>query len=336
MKLSILIPVYNAEEHLGRCLDSLLDQELDYHDYEILLRDDGSTDGSVDLINTYTQQAPHIKLTRDTNKGAYVQRNLLMAQATGDYLYFMDADDYLVRKSLGKILKLAYKHDLDLCCFNIKLTFNKDNEIPFIDQQNLNNSPLEVISGKTYLEQNQEMRYEIWWYFIKRSFLKDSGIVFNEGRYHHDVLFTLKLLLKAKRLIFIPTTVYCYFQSTGSIMRTSTREHADRLLKAGRELTSGVNKLIHKVSKDGSNKKLLDNLKYSRDKFAFYLCIRKIKAGYSLNEIKKLYSYLKSIDSYPIAHYTGKDMPLKKYLSLRLLINHTCILKAYLKFKRTR
>jgi len=332
MKLSILIPVYNTDKHIGRCLDSLLDQNIPHSDYEIIIRDDGSTDQTVSIIKEYYKTDLNIKLYEDTNKGAYVQRNLLMKQATGDYVYFMDADDYLVRKSLDTVLKMAVDHDLDLSCFDMRIATWEDLNDPTLDQDDCETAKLNVISGITYLENHQEMRHEIWWYLIKKEFLIDSGIVFEEGRYHCDVLFTLSLFLKAQKLIFIPTIIYYYYQSEGSIMRTASREHSLRLIGAGKKLVSDINNLVIHVEHEYHRQALTRNFKYNRDKFAFYLIIRMIKAGYSYEEVQKLYMYLKTLDSYPIKYYKGKDMSFKKFNFLKLLIHNKLALKGYLRF----
>lgn len=334
VKLSILIPVYNADKHIGRCLDSLLDQNIPHSDYEIIIRDDGSTDQSVAIIQGYCNTAPNVKLYADTNKGAYVQRNLLMKQAIGDYIYFVDADDYLVRKSLDTVLKMAIDHNLDLSCFDMRIATWEDSENPTLGQNDVDTAKLNVTSGITYLENHEEMRYEIWWYFIKKDFLIDSGILFEEGRYHHDVLFTLNLFLKAQRLIWIPTVIYYYFQSESSIMRTASREHAQRLIGAGKKLISDLNDLVVTVEKEYHSKTLTGNLKYSRDKFAFYLIIRMIKAGCTFDEIEELLTYLKTINSYPIKYYKGKDMDRKKFTFLKLLFHNKMLLKGYLKLKK--
>lgn len=336
MKLSILIPVYNAEKHIGRCLDSLLDQNISHTDYEIIIRDDGSADQTAAIIQEYCKTAPNVKLYSDTNKGAYVQRNLLLKQASGDYIYFMDADDYLVRKSLSTVLGIAIDNDLDLSCFNIRIATWEDTDNPTLNQDDFGTARLNVVSGITYLENHQEMRHEIWWYLIKKEFLIDSGIVFEEGRYHRDVLFTLNLFLKAQRLIFIPTIIYYYFQSEGSIMRTASREHSQRLLEAGKKLVFDINNLVVYVEKEYNRQILTRNLKYNRDKFAFYLIIRMIKAGYTLKEIEDLYMYLKSLNSYPIKYYKGKDMSFKKFNFLKLLIHNKLLLKGYLRFFKKR
>ena len=83
MELSVLIAVYNAEKYIGRCLESLLNQDLPPEKYEILLIDDGSIDGSAEIVEKYTTQHPQIKLFKEKNKGLYVQRNKLLSLATG-------------------------------------------------------------------------------------------------------------------------------------------------------------------------------------------------------------------------------------------------------------
>jgi hypothetical protein len=117
-------------------------------------------------------------------------------------------------------------------------------------------------------------------------------------------------------------------------MRTTSREHAQRLIGAGKKLISDINDLVIYVEKEYYSELLTRNLKYNRDKFAFYLILRMIKMGYGFNEIKELFVYLKTLNSYPIKYYQGKDMSRKKFTLLKLLFNNKLLLKGYLKLKK--
>lgn len=334
MKLSILIPVYNAEEHIGRCLDSLLDQNISQTDYEIILRDDGSTDGSVKIIKSYSNKISNIKFTEDKNRGAYVQRNILMNQATGKYIYFMDADDYLAKKSLDKILELAFVHNLDIACFDVELTTSKNSDnISLEHEKNLKRDP-DIVSGKAYMEKHLEMRHEIWWYFIKAEYRKSLELSFDEGRYHNDVLFTLNIFFNAKRIGYFPVSIYFYYQSAGSIMRSSDRAHNNRLIEAGKKLVSSLTSFIHTTEQSSASDRLVKNLKYKRDQYAFYVLLRMVKYKYSIAKIDAVKAYFKELAIYPLKFYTGKDMSAKKYKILNTLFHNRLLLVLYLKLSK--
>ena len=111
MKLSVIIPCYNAEKYLGECLDSLLAQ--DVKDFEIILIDDGSRDGTAQLARRYAQQDERIRLIGQENAGVSAARNAGLRIARGEWVLFVDADDVLPQSALGKLLSCA-KADVDL------------------------------------------------------------------------------------------------------------------------------------------------------------------------------------------------------------------------------
>lgn len=107
MLLSIVIPIYNAEHYIGKCLDSILYQGIAPDSYEIVIVNDGSTDESSSIVRQYILKYPFIKLYNQVNQGQSAARNYGMSMANGDYIQFMDADDFLIENSLSKIVDFA-------------------------------------------------------------------------------------------------------------------------------------------------------------------------------------------------------------------------------------
>lgn len=107
MFLSVVIPVYNCEPYLPECLDSLLDQDLDKSEYEIICVNDGSTDGSLAILRRYADREQNVKVLEQTNQGVCSARNHGMGEAKGDYVWFVDADDFIQRNILGKLKRIA-------------------------------------------------------------------------------------------------------------------------------------------------------------------------------------------------------------------------------------
>ena len=121
-KLSIILPVNNAERWLHRCVDSLLNQNLPREDYEIILVDDGSPDGSAMICDEY--QATHVGLVRvihQPNSGVSMARNAALDAAVGDYVMFVDADDYVKENSFLEILNRCTNQHLDLCFYKMSV-----------------------------------------------------------------------------------------------------------------------------------------------------------------------------------------------------------------------
>ena len=123
IKISIIIPVYNCEKYLEECLDSVLRQTL--KEYEIICVDDGSTDCTIDILKKYAEQDFRIKVLHQKNQGAGVARNLGLKHAEGEYIAFLDSDDYyLDTDALMCMYEICKKNDVDVCGSSLRLLSN--------------------------------------------------------------------------------------------------------------------------------------------------------------------------------------------------------------------
>ena len=132
MKLSIIVPVYNVADYLAKCLDSLLAQDLPQNEYEIIVVNDGSTDNSVDIAQQYADKYANITLINQANQGLSGARNTGIKQAKGDYIQFVDSDDYLEDNVLGGLMKQVENDDLDVLRFkyqNVRINAGGEYEI---------------------------------------------------------------------------------------------------------------------------------------------------------------------------------------------------------------
>jgi len=114
MKISVIIPVYNVEQYLRECLDSVMTQS--YNDYEVICINDGSTDGSMAVLKEYAEKYPKVSVIDQENKGLSAARNAGINAATGEYVFLLDSDDYLEPDSLDILAKNIT--DEDIICFN--------------------------------------------------------------------------------------------------------------------------------------------------------------------------------------------------------------------------
>ena len=108
--ISVIIPVYNVEKYLGRCLDSVVNQT--FTDIEIICINDGSSDNSLEILKRYAQRDRRIKIFTQENSGLSASRNVGMKYASGDYIYFIDSDDYLVKTAFEELYKIATINNL--------------------------------------------------------------------------------------------------------------------------------------------------------------------------------------------------------------------------------
>ena len=122
MELTIIIPVYNVENHLSRCLDSIFVGNNIDGDFEVIAVDDGSTDNSYGILQEYVSRYKQLKIYHQENQGSSVARNKALDVATGKYIMFVDSDDFVEKDSINTILQEAIKTDVDILFFAAKVT----------------------------------------------------------------------------------------------------------------------------------------------------------------------------------------------------------------------
>ena len=113
-KLSFIVPVYNMEEYVGRCLNSLLNQDIPFTEYEIIVVNDGSTDSSLKILHEYAEKHANIRIVTQENKGLSAARNIGLREATGEYIWHIDSDDWIVENCASRLLELCKRDDLDM------------------------------------------------------------------------------------------------------------------------------------------------------------------------------------------------------------------------------
>ncbi|MEI3161840.1 MAG: glycosyltransferase [Lachnospirales bacterium] len=123
--ISIIVPVYNAEKYICQCMDSLVNQTLE--SIEIIAIDDGSTDNSLNILEKYKNNDSRVKIICQKNSGASVARNKGLEMAQGDYIFFLDADDYIDNSAFSAMYENAIKYNVDIITFNCK-SFSDEND----------------------------------------------------------------------------------------------------------------------------------------------------------------------------------------------------------------
>ena len=224
IKLSVIIPYYNADKWIGRMLDSLLDQDLSYDTYEIIVVDDGSTQ-AIDTLKRYIDNYPNIHYLRQENAGQSAARNNGVGSARGEWLYFCDSDDFIQPQVFGSLIKTAEDLDLEMlvcdwCVVQPDATVRVQKK-PF--------SVSKVKTGREYLasfsSSPMSIGFGVWRYFIKKSVLTDNSIHFENISFAEDRVFQLDLLLVVERVSFIGVNLYYYVQHQASITHRPKREN---------------------------------------------------------------------------------------------------------------
>lgn len=218
MKLSIIIPVYNVAPYVRKCAESVLHQDLDPQEYEVILVDDGSTDGSGAICDELAQST--INVIHQSNAGLSMARNAGIAVAKGKYIQFVDSDDYLEPNVLGGLVAQMERENLDVLRFdyqNVRLVGGAYEVFEPYKTPRKVDQCTEIVDGETYL--NTRMGYACYavQFMIRRSLLDDC--VFMQGIHFEDVEWTPRMVLRAKRMNATITIVYNYLMREGSITK---------------------------------------------------------------------------------------------------------------------
>ncbi len=226
VKVSLIIPVYNVEDYLEKCLDSVLTQTL--KEIEIIIVNDGSTDGSLSICKKYTKKDKRVKLITQQNKGLGGARNTGIINADGDFIFLLDSDDYIKNNTIEDTYNFAIKNNLDLVVFNYdkvdknnkKLVSPKFGEGIFTK----NEAFKKILSLKT--------SPQAWNKLYKRNLFTDNSILYPEKFLHEDLPVTYKLFWHANKIGYLNESYYFWLVRNGSITQNFTYKHINDIATA--------------------------------------------------------------------------------------------------------
>lgn len=228
MKFSIIIPVYNVEKYITKCLESIEKQT--YKSYEVIIVNDGTKDNSQKIIDDFvSKHSENFKSYIKENGGLSDARNYGIEKAKGEYIVFLDADDYIDEKLLEEInAKIENDKDIDL----IKVPINTISE----DGKITNTEIIEekILSGQElfiYLRKKRICIEPAWSYVVKVEYWKKNNFKFPVGKLHEDFATILILLIKAKKISIVSKTYYNYLIRENSIMTNKSYDNEVRKVK---------------------------------------------------------------------------------------------------------
>ncbi len=222
-KLSIIVPVYNVELYLPICLDSLINQTLE--EIEIILVNDGSTDNSLSIINDYASKYSNIKIINKENGGLSDARNAGLKEAKGEYLAFVDSDDWIKKDMLKDLYLLAKKHSAEIAFCSLQNINEKGKVCKLLPQ-------LPQLPEKIILNKDFTIFGEMSCFACNKIFRKDlfEGIEFPKGLHFEDIATIPRLVLRTNTIAKTNNYYYQYFVRTGSITRNYTSKGLDMFL----------------------------------------------------------------------------------------------------------
>lgn len=330
MKLSIILPTYNQEKLLGRCLDSLLDQDIAETDYEIIIVNDASVDNTLEVANAYAHHHKNIKVITRENGGAGAARNTGMDHASGAYLHFVDPDDYVARNCYSSLLELTGELKPEILCFEHIKTKDGQLNTPttsFSEQD----QQYETFTGMEFIA-NYKYHNEVWWYLINREFIQDTGIRFIEGKWMEDVILTPTLFLRVQNLVFAPVDVYRHVIMPNSAMTSKEPSHYNKLIRDIEDATYVFDELINEIPDTSTTLKNCKNrIKTKQQSLVFFMLVRLMKSNLPIGYIRPRLEGFKRISAYPLNNFVGSDFKGVGYAFLTYIFNRETLMYPFMR-----
>ena len=306
-KLSILIPAYNVERWLPRCLNSILSQVED--DIEIVIVDDGSTDTTLQCANEFAEKRNDVRVFSKHNEGVGAARNYLLDKACGEFIWFVDSDDYIAEGALRHILS-----ELNSTIELLSVSYNGGVFTPFEG------------SAIEYIQKGYINGY-LWTKIIRRSVIEDAHIRFDPQRYsQEDWFFLMQVypLLGNIKQITLQAYVYCD-DNENSVMREAHAEHTRRNVADSRETICNFKRFIDSHRDQSYSRAYEQWMNFSAAGYLYSL----FPIDYTMEEIKNDIKIFREKGVYPV----GKTGRRKADLFLRLA-NHEKIYLLLIKLYR--
>jgi glycosyltransferase involved in cell wall biosynthesis len=219
--VSVIVPIYNVEKHIEKCIDSIINQS--YSKIEVIMVNDGSTDNSRKMIDKYNGDS-RCKILDKKNGGASSARNLGLENSIGEYIFFVDSDDYLHKEAVRLLVEKMDTSGADFCCYRICF-YSEDNQIKFLHGKNF---CVEILDEKNEIIKDALLGVNIktspWSKLYRRSFIEENHLRFVEGIINEDSLYTIESAVYSRKVAFLNIPLYYALIRQGSISRNIKKE----------------------------------------------------------------------------------------------------------------
>lgn len=312
MLLSIVIPAYNCSPVIIRCLDSI-----DYPDAEIIVVDDGSTDGLSIIVSEYSQNHPNVTLIQKDNGGVSSARNLGIESASGKYIMFVDADDYLVPGGISRIVELAESSNADVVTYRIISVMNNDS----IDICPIDTYP--ITSKRVNGAGEALLRYDVPDFHVVDALFRLSCIIDNNIRFstqlsiREDDVFCGMLFCHTNSIVVTDLPLYRYVRSS-----SYSSTHNTSLEKQRKLISSSY--LAMRIRGDYVKEHIPEAMSHERMKYMRWVCFptTAFEYGYSLHDYSLVLKEYEKIGCWPLDynwfHIAGLDCSLKMRVKNRI------------------
>ena len=255
-RLSIIVPVYNVEKYLKKCIDKILDST--YKDFELIIINDGTKDNSEQIIKEFLDKDEYKNKTTyiaKENTGLSDTRNLGMSIAKGEYIAFVDSDDYIETNMYELMMNKASENDFDVVVSDVRLVYEDSDK-----EQVISSAYEKDLFNKDEIKQTMLTYYPVVWNKIyKKSLLE--GIEFSKGVWYEDMEFNLKIYPRINSIGVVKVPLYNYLQRVGSITYT----YNDKLF----DIITNMDTVIKYYKKQGIYDEYKEELEYLYLRYAF-------------------------------------------------------------------
>lgn len=234
-EVSIIVPVYNVERYIRRCVDSILAQK--FHDFNLILVNDGSTDSSGKLCDEYEINYHNVRVIHKPHGGVSTARNAGLEVADGEYIAFVDSDDYIHPEMIGTLYELACAHSSDVVmCHYMRTSENQVyHELGFAAAEVRHYTNLQALDGLLRVDEDHPSgkTYGLHWVLAWNKLYKRhlfEGLRYKDGVLFEDIQIIHRLLYKCRKITYVPQPLYYYYQRPGSIVNSAfTIKKADKV-----------------------------------------------------------------------------------------------------------
>ena len=311
--VSVIVPVYNTEKYLRRCIDSIINQAC--NNLQIILVDDGSTDNSGAICDEYARKDARIIVIHQQNGGSVIARNAGIKGAKGEWIAFVDSDDWIASQMLSVLMDKASQADYDMIWFDI---ISKYSNHSITERVRFNNNPSTMLSS---MLKGHILVGCIWSKIIRRSFLDSCELkMFDHDNMFEDLLLTTELLLHHPKIGHVPVSLY-YYNHTNDSSQTAVSE--------GKSTLRGINNIRHMADY------IIDNGSWDKYKDNMALLLMTAKVALLKNgNIKQALSF------FPYAHRKLSYYRMNTLLAVIYWIGFNCgfigeiIIKIYLRLRQ--
>ncbi len=239
-KLSIIIPVYNVEKYVAKCIESCINQNFSSVDYEIIIINDGSTDKSLEIVNVIAEKQDNITVFSQKNRGLSLARNKGLELAQGEYIWFIDSDDWIEANCLASIIETLI--DVDVLAMGYVEAYDDTTKNNIVFSSNiLGNTGIDLLRS-SYIIPAQ-------FYIYSFKFLKENNLFFEGGVFHEDFEFTPRMLYFSKKLLVYNKQIYFFYKRPGSITTSVNPKKSFDLIKIALNLISFEKKNVKQADK---------------------------------------------------------------------------------------